>query len=30
VKHFEDADEAPLRVFRGNLVGRVAEHSGRK
>jgi hypothetical protein len=27
VKHFEDADEAPLR---GNLVGGAAEHSGRK
>jgi len=30
VKHFEDADEAPLRVIRGNLIGRAAEPSGRK
>jgi DNA-binding transcriptional LysR family regulator len=30
VKHFEDADEAPLRVILGNLVGRAAEPSGRK
>jgi hypothetical protein len=30
VRHFEDADEAPLRVIRGNLIGRAAEPSGRK
>jgi hypothetical protein len=30
VKHFEGADEAPFRVTRGHLIGRAAEHPGRR
>ena len=30
VKHFEGASEAPLRVVREDLLGRAAEHPGRR